>query len=138
LKKGLIISVCVVLAPIVLASLVVLAAGDWHPVGETQAGDKVFVSSVHVLRNSQRTAWIRVEYKEPTKLSQGGPFVEMRARTRFNCANGSSAPTAEWFYSRDRSGKVVVSKKAAHDYEFGQNSEGEFEELARNYVCKQK
>lgn len=127
-----------VLAPVVLVSVVVLAAGDWHPVGETQAGHKVFVSSVHVLKNSQRTAWVRVEYKEPTKLPQGGPFIEMRARTRFNCANGSSVPTAEWFYSQDRSGKVVVSKKATHDNQFGQDSEGGFGEMARDYVCKQK
>lgn len=127
-----------VLAPVVLASLVALAAGDWHAVGETQAGHKVSVSSVRVVKNNQRTAWVRVEYKEPTRLPQGGPFVEMRARVRFNCANGSSAPTAVWFYSRDRSGKIVVSKKAAHDYQFGQDSEGGFEEMARDYACQQK
>ena len=138
MKKALFILVCVVLAPIVLVSLVALAAGDWHFVGETQAGHKVSVSSVRVLRNDQRTAWVRVEYKEPTKLPQGGPFVEMRSRVRFNCASGSSAPTAVWFYSRDRSGKIVVSKKTARDSQFGQEPEGGFEEMARNYVCKQK
>jgi hypothetical protein len=127
-----------VLAPIVLVRLVALAAGDWHPVGETQAGHRVSVSLVRVLKSNQRTAWVRVEYKEPTRLPQGGPFVEMRARVRFNCTNGSSGPTAEWFYSRDPSGKVVVSKKAAHDYQFGQDSEGGFEEMTRQYVCQQK
>jgi hypothetical protein len=138
LKKALIILVCVVLAPVVLVSLVALAASDWHPVGETQAGDKVSISSVHVIKNNQRTAWVRVEYKEPIRLPQGGPFVEMRARVRFNCTNRSSGPTAEWFYSRDHSGKVVVSKKAAHDSLFGQDSEGGFEEMARDYACNQK
>jgi len=138
LKKALIILVCVVLAPVVLVSLVLLAAGDWRPVGETQAGDRVSVSSVRVVKNNQRTAWVRVEYKEPTTLPQGGPFVEMRARVRFNCASGSSGPTAEWFYSRDHSGKVVVSKKAAHDYQFGQDSEGGFGAMTRDYVCNQK
>jgi len=128
----------VVLAPVVLVSFVALAAGDWHPVGETQAGHKISVSSVRVVKGNQRTAWVRVEYKEPTKLPQGGPFVEMRARVRFYCASGSSGPTAVWFYSRDRSGKIVVSKKATHDYQFGQDSEGGFEEMARDYVCKQK
>lgn len=126
------------LAPVVLVSLVALAAGDWHPVGETQAGHKVSVSSVRVLKNNQRTAWVRVEYKEPTKLPLGGPFVELRARARFNCTNGSSAPTAVWFYSRDRTGRIVVSKKAAHDYQFGQDSEGGFEAMTRDYVCRQK
>jgi surface-adhesin protein E len=130
--------VCVVLAPVVLVSFAARAAGDWHPVGETQAGHKVSVSSVRVLQNDQRTAWVRVEYKEPTKLPQGGPFVEMRSRVRFNCANRSSAPTAVWFYSRDHGGKIVVSKKAAHDYQFGQDSEGGFEAMARDYVCNQK
>jgi hypothetical protein len=138
LKKALVILVCVVLAPVVLVSIVALAAGDWHPVGETQTGAKVSVSSVRILKNNQRTAWARVEYKEPTKLPQGGPFVEMRSRVRFNCASGSSAPTAEWFYSRDHGGKIVVSKKAAHDSQFGQDSEGGFEPMIRDYVCKQK
>jgi hypothetical protein len=138
LKKALIIFVCVVAAPVVLVSLVALAAGDWHAVGETQAGHKVSVSSVRVLKNSQRTAWVRVEYKEPTRLPQGGPFVEMRSRVRFNCANASSSPTAVWFYSRDHGGKIVVSKKAARDSQFGQDTEGGFEEMAREYVCKQK
>ena len=129
---------CVVLAPVVLVSLVALAAGDWHAVGETQAGHKVSVSSIRVLKNNQRTAWVRVEYKEPTRLPQGGPFVEMRSRVRFNCANGSSSPTAVWFYSRDHGGKIVVSKKVVHDSQFGQELEGGFEEMARDYVCKQK
>lgn len=129
---------CVVLAPFVLMSLVVLAAGEWHPVGETPDGHKVSVSSVHALKNNQRTAWVRVEYKGPTALPQGGPFVEMRSRVRFNCESGSSSPTAVWFYSRDRSGKTVVSKKAAHDAQFGQESEGGFEAMARDYVCRQK
>jgi hypothetical protein len=137
-KKALIIVVCVVLAPVVLVSLAARAAGDWHPVGETQTGDRVSVSSVRVVKNNQRTAWVRVEYKEPTRLPQGGPFVEMRARVRFNCASGNSGPTAEWFYSRDHSGKIVVIKKAAHDFQFGRDSEGGFEAMTRDYVCRQK
>ena len=138
MKKAVIIVFCIVLAPVILVSLVAHAAGDWHPIGETVGGHRVSVSSVRILKSNQRTAWVRVEYKEPVKLPQGGPFVEMRARVRFNCPNGSSGPTAEWFYSRDRSGKIVVSKKAAHDYQFGQESEGGFEEMAREYVCKQR
>jgi hypothetical protein len=138
LKKALLILMAVVLAPVVLVSLVALAAGDWHPIGETDAGNKVSVSSVRVLKNNQRIAWARVEYKEPARLPQGGPFVEMRARVRFNCANGSSAPTALWFYSRDRGGKIVVSKKAAHDDQFGRETEGGFGEMVRTYVCAQK
>jgi hypothetical protein len=138
LKNALIIFVCVVLAPVALVSLAAFAAGDWHAVGETPAGNKVSVSSVRVLKNSQRTAWVRVEYKEPTRLPQGGPFVEMRSRVRFNCEDGSSSPTAVWFYSLDHSGKIVVSKKAARDNQFGQELEGGFEEMARDYVCKQK
>ncbi len=113
LKKGLIVFAAVVLAPVLIVSLVVLAAGDWRAIGETEAGDKVSVSSVRVLKSNQRLALVRVEYKEPAKLPQGGPFVEMRARVRFNCASGDATPTSEWFYSRDRSGRSVVSKKAS-------------------------
>ncbi len=135
LKKALLILAAIVLAPALAVSLVVLAAGDWRPVGHTQAGDTVSVSSVRLLAHDQRVALVRVEYKEPAELPQGGPFVEMRARVRFNCASGVAAPTSEWFYSRDRGGRFVVSKKATHDEEFGKTPEGGFAELISNSVC---
>jgi hypothetical protein len=142
LKKGLFIIVAVMLAPVLMVGLVALAAGDWRQIGATPDGDQVLVSSVTAQKNGLRTAWIRVEYKEPTKLPQGGPFVELRARVRFNCASGSAMPSvvanSEWFYSRDHGGKLVVSKKAHHDDQFGQSSEGDFGEIARDFVCKQK
>jgi len=137
LKKAVFILIAVVLAPVVLVSVVAFAAGDWHAIGETGAGDRVSVSSLRV-RNNQRTAWVRVEYKEPAELPQGGPFVEMRARVRFNCGSGGVVPTAEWFYSRDHSGKFVVSKKATKDDQFGKGPEGGFGEMASKYVCEQK
>ena len=103
-----------------------LAAGDWRAIGQTEAGDKVSVSSVRVLKGNQRLALVRVEYKEPAELPQGGPFVEMRARVRFNCTTGAVNPTTQWFYTRDRSGRSVVSKKATHDDKFGGGAEGAF------------
>jgi hypothetical protein len=138
MKKGLFITVAVVLAPVLLVGLVALAAGDWRTVGATAGGDQVLVSSVTAQKHGMRTAWVRVEYKEPTKLPQGGPFVELRARVRFNCASGSAVPNSEWFYSRDRGGKLVVSKKTRHDDQFGQMAEGDFGGMAREFVCKQK
>ncbi len=125
------------LTPVLVVSLV-LAAGDWRNIGQTEAGDKVSISSVRVLKNNQRTALVRVEYKAPTQLPQGGPFVEMRARVRFNCATGQATPTTEWFYSRDRSGRFVVSKKASKDDEFGKAAEGGFLELVNKGVCQSK
>jgi hypothetical protein len=138
MKKGLFIMVAVVLAPVLLVGLVALAASDWQQIGATAGGDQVLVSSVTARKNGLRSAWIRVEYKEPIKLAQGGPFVELRARVRFNCASGTAVPNSEWFYSRDRSGKLVVSKKTHHDDQFGQVAEGGFGEMAREFVCKQK
>ena len=138
LKKGLFIFVAVVLAPVLLVGFVAMAAGDWRQIGSTAGGDQVLVSSVSPLKNGLRTAWIRVEYKEPTKLPQGGPFVELRARVRFNCASGSAVSNSEWFYSRDRNGKLVVSKKTHRDDQFGRVSEGGFGEMAQEFVCKQK
>ena len=123
MKKAVCILIAIVLAPLVLVSVVAFAAGDWHPIGETGAGDRVSVSSLRVRKNL-RTAWVRVEYKEPAELPQGGPFVEMRARVRFNCGNGGEVSTAEWFYSRDHSGRYVVSKKATRDDGFGRKSRG--------------
>jgi hypothetical protein len=138
IKKGLLIAVAVVLAPVLLVGLVALAANDWRQVGATAGGDQVLVSSVTSQKNGMRTAWIRVEYKDPTKLPQGGPFVELRARVRFNCGSGSAVTNSEWFYSRDHSGKLVVSKKTRRDDQFGQPSEGDFGGIARDFVCKQK
>lgn len=137
MRKALIVLAAIVLAPVLVVSLVVLAASDWRTVGRTEAGDKVSVSSVRVLKNNQRIALVRVEYKEPAELPQGGPFVEMRARVRFNCSIGVAAPTTEWFYSRDHSGRFVVSKKATHDDQFGKNLEGGFADLVSKNVCGQ-
>src|SRR5258708_25597148 len=137
-KKGLFITMGVVLAPFLLVGLVLLAAGDWRTVGATASGDQVLVSSVTPQKHGLRTAWVRVEYKEPIKLTQGGPFVELRARVRFNCASGSAVANSEWFYSRDRGGKLVVSKKTHRDDQSGQVAEGDFAEMAREFVCKQK
>jgi hypothetical protein len=142
MKKGLFIIVAVGLAPVLLVGVVARAAGDWREIGATAGGDQVLVSSVTAQKNGLRTAWVRVEYKEPTKLPQGGPFVELRARVRFNCASDSAVPSvvrnSEWFYSRDRGGKLVVSKKTGRDDQFGQVAEGDFGEIAREFVCKQK
>ncbi len=141
MKKGLFIIIAVVLAPVLLVGVVALAAGDWRQVGATPGGDQVLVSSVTAKKNGLRSAWVRVEYKEPTKLPQGGPFVELRARVRFNCTSDSAVPSvvanSEWFYSRDH-GKLVVSKKTHRDDQFGQAAEGDFGEIARDFVCKQK
>lgn len=135
MKKVLFI-ITVVLASL-LAVRLVRAAGDWRTIGQTEAGDTVSVSSVRVLKNNQRIALVRVEYKEPASLPQGGPFVEMRARVRFNCSSGIAAPTSEWFYTRDRSGRFVVSKKANHDDQFGKAPEGGFADLVNRNVCAQ-
>ena len=137
LKKALLIVGAVVLTPVLVVSLV-LAAGDWRTIGQTQAGDTISVSSVRVLKNNQRTALVRVEYKDPAQLPQGGPFVEMRARVRFYCSSGQASPTTEWFYSRDHSGRFVVSKKASHDDQFGKAPEGGFADLVNKNVCQSK
>ncbi len=136
MKKAIIVLAVVVLAPVLVVTMV-LAAGDWRTIGQTEAGDTVSVSSVRVLKNNQRLALVRVEYKEPAELPQGGPFVEMRARVRFNCSSGAAAPTTEWFYSRDHSGRFVVSKKATHDDQFGKSPEGGFVDLVSKNVCSQ-
>lgn len=138
MKKSLLITIVVVLAPVLLVGLAARAAGDWQQIGFTPSGDKVSVSSVRVQKHNLRSAWVRVEYKEPSKLPQGGPFVELRARVRLNCASGTMTPNSEWFYSRGHNGRVVVSKKAAHDDQFGSPLEGSFGEMTRSYICQQK
>lgn len=137
LKKAFIVLAAVVLAPVLVVSLALLAASDWRVIGVTETGHKVSVSSVRVLKNNQRTALVRVEYKEPTKVPQGGPFVEMRARVRFNCSTGVATPSTLWFYTRDSGGRSVVSKKASHDDQFGKDPEGGFGEMVSKNVCSQ-
>lgn len=134
--KKLLLIVAVALA-IVLVATFVLAAGEWRTIGQTEAGDKISVSAVRVLKHNQRSALVRVEYKDPAELPQGGPFVEMRARVHFNCASGVANPTTEWFYTRDHSGRFVVSKKANHDDQFGKAPEGGFGDLVSKNVCSQ-
>ena len=133
-KKGLLVAVAVVLASVLLVGVVAFAAADWRTIGATAEGDEVLVSSISPQKNGLRTAWIRMKFKQPTKLPQGGPFVELRARVRFNCVNGSAMPNSEWFYSVDHSGKRIVSKKMRRDDQFGQPAEG----LRIGFVCKQK
>ena len=77
-----------VLATVLMVTFV-RAAGEWRAIGQTEAGDKISVSSIRVLKNNQRSALVRVEYKDPAQLPQGGPFVEMRARV-------VSTATVEW------------------------------------------
>jgi hypothetical protein len=134
-KKALLILAVVTMVPVLVATLV-LASGDWRPIGQTAAGDTVSVSSVHNLRGGQRTALVRVQYKEPAELPQGGPFVEMRALVRFHCADRTALPATEWFYSRDRNGRIVVTRKITHDDQFGQSSEGGFAQLVSDSVCR--
>ena len=138
MKKAVIVLLAVVVAPIILVSVMAFASAEWRPIGATPGGDKVSVSSIRTLKKNQRTAWVRVEYQEPTHLPQGGPFVEIRARVRFNCGTGGAVPTAVWMYGQDRGGKLVVSKKATRDDQFGMDSEGGFGQLASQYVCQNK
>ena len=138
-NKALLILVIVVTVPVLVATLV-RASGDWHPIGQTAAGDTVSVSSVHRLKSGQRTALVRVQYKAPTELlprelSPGGPFVEMRAFVRFHCADRTAFPATEWFYARDRNGRIVVTHKITQDDQFGQASEGGFAQLVSDSVC---
>ena len=74
MKKALIILATVALAPAVVVNLL-LAAGEWRTIGQTASGDTVSISSVRSLKNNQRTGLVRVEFKEPAQLPQGGPFV---------------------------------------------------------------
>ena len=137
LKKSSLILAAILLAPVLLVGLAAFAAGDWRDIGQTASGNKVSVSSVRKLKNNMRTAWVRVEYKDPVRLAQAGPFVELRARVRFNCATAAAVPTAEWLYARDRSGKLVVVKKPHSDNEFGKASEDSFGPMASQFVCAQ-
>jgi hypothetical protein len=136
MKKRLFIVAAAVLAPLLL--MVAFAAGEWRQIGATPAGDQVSASIVSPRKNGLRSAWVRVQYKNPVKLSQGGPFVELRARVRFNCSTGSAVTSPAWFYSKDRGGKLVVSRKMRRDDQFGQASEGNFIGMARDFVCAQK
>jgi hypothetical protein len=136
--KTAVIVAAVILAPLLFVSRIAHAAGEWRLIGSTPNGDEVLVSTISSQKNGPRTAWIRVQYKQPAKLPQGGPFIELRARVRFNCAKGSATPSSEWFYSLDKAGKLTVSKKARRDDQFGSDAEGGFGGMARDFVCQQK
>jgi hypothetical protein len=136
-KRSVLIVAAVVLAPLAIVSLALRATSEWQTIGQTQNGDTVAISSVRVLKKDLRVALVRVDYKHPTQLAQGPPFVQLRARVHFNCTTGVATPTTVWFYSRDRNGRFVVTHKATHDTQFGQVPEGGFAELLTNSVCSQ-
>ena len=135
-KAFVIVVAAVVLAPVIGVNLA-RATGDWRTIGQTANGDTVSISSVRILKNNQRTGLVRVEYKEPAELDHGGPFVEMRARVRVFCSSGKVIPGTEWLYSRDRSGRPVVTKKVVHDEQFGKGPEGDFADLVSRNLCNQ-
>jgi hypothetical protein len=137
LKRAILIVAAVVLAPLAVVSLALRATSAWQAIGQTQNGDTVAISSVRVLKRNLRVALVRVDYKHPVQLAQGPPFLELRARVHFNCATGAEIPTTEWFYTRDRDGRLVVTRKAKRDSEFGKAAEGGFAGLLSNNVCSQ-
>jgi hypothetical protein len=134
-KKALFILGGVVLAPVLIVTLL-RASGDWRAVGQTQAGDTISVGAIHKLKAGQRSALVRVQYKEPIEIAQSGPFVEMRAMVRLQCVGGAAVSATEWFYSRDHNGRIVVSRKISQDDQFGQPSEGGFAQLVSDNVCR--
>jgi hypothetical protein len=125
------------LAPLAIVSLALRATSEWQTIGQTQNGDTVAISSVRMLKNNLRVALVRIDYRNPSQLPHGQSFVELRARVHFNCATGAATPTTEWFYARDRGGRLVVTRKTKHDSEFGQSAEGGFGELLSKNVCGQ-
>jgi hypothetical protein len=136
-KRSILVVAAVVLAPLAIVSLALRATSEWQTIGQTQDGDIVAISSVRVLKKDLRVALVRIDYKRPTQLAQGPPFVQLRARVHFNCTTGVATPTTVWFYSRDRNGRFVVTHKATHDNQFGQEPEGGFAELLTRSVCSQ-
>ncbi len=137
LKRAILIAVAVALAPALVLSLAVRATSEWQTIGQTPTGDTVAISSLRVLKKNLRVALVRVDYKHPAALPQGGSFLQLRARVHFNCSTGAASPTTEWFYSRDRNGRFVVTHKATHDTQFGQGAEGSFADLLNKGVCSQ-
>src|ERR1700731_474330 len=96
MKKAVLVAVSVVLAPVLLVGVVAMAAGDWRDIGATAGLDQALGRLVSASRHNRRTAWVRVEYKEPANLPQGGSFVELRARVHLNCASGRGVTNSEW------------------------------------------
>lgn len=137
LKRTILIVAAIVLAPLAVVSLALRATSEWQTIGQTQQGDTVAISSVRVLKQNMRVALVRVDYKQPEQIAQGPPFVQLRARVHVNCATGAVNPTTVWFYSRDRNGRFVVTRKTTHDNVFGQAAEGGFAELLSKGVCSQ-
>ena len=135
MQRALLIPAVIIAIAVLLISVMAVASGQWHSIGQTESGAKVSVSSVRSLKNQQRTALVRVQYPQPAQLPQGGPFIEMRARARFDCSNGTVSPSSEWFYTRERSGRSLVSKKVNQDSAFGQAPEGGFAALITKSVC---
>jgi hypothetical protein len=137
LKRSILIAVAVVLAPLVVVSFALRATSEWQTIGQTANGDTVAISSVRTIKPNLRVALVRVDYKSAAQVSQGPAVIQLRARAHFNCATGAVTPTTVWFYSLDRNGRYVVTRKTTHDADFGQAAEGGFAEMLSHNVCSQ-
>ena len=92
---------------------------------------------MRILKNNQRIALVRVEFKDRRNCRKAVRLWKCARGFALTVPSGAAAPTTEWFYSRDHSGRFVVSKKAAHDDQFGKNPEGGFAALVSKSVCSQ-
>jgi hypothetical protein len=108
------------------------AAAEWKEVGVTSQGNRVFVSDVKG-RGDMRSAWIRIEYKQPMKTADG-VIKSSRAKIRVNCKDMTTAAEETITY-RDEAMNQIGSRKKLDDEKFVKEPAGGFGDLAVRAIC---
>ena len=109
-----------------------LAAADWKQAGVTSQGNRVFVSDVKG-GGDKRSAWIRIEYKEPLKTADG-VVKSSRAKVKVNCADMTAAAEETIMY-RDEAIDSIASRRKLKNEPFAKEPEGTFGDVAVRAIC---
>jgi hypothetical protein len=125
----------VMLASLSLTPFVAGAQASWKPIGNTSAGNAVFVDARSVRKTGDLVAAnVRVVFTEPVKGAKG-TFRSYRTSATFNCAKRSLAAKENVYFADAKSTKVIdrsVNKMPG----FGPALGGSLGAVALDYLCK--
>lgn len=121
-----------------LASLSVPSAihaqARWKAIGNTSAGNAVFVDSRTVKKTGDLVAAnVRVVFTEPVKGAKG-TFASYRTSATFNCARKSLAARENVYYA-DAKGIRVIDRTVNKMPGFGPALGGSLGDVALRYLC---
>ncbi|HET8547864.1 MAG TPA: surface-adhesin E family protein [Bryobacteraceae bacterium] len=109
-----------------------LFAAEWKQAGVTSQGNRVYIRDVKG-RGENRSAWIRIEYKDPMKTANG-IVKSSRARVRVNCTNRTAAADETIMYIDEAMNQIASQRKLSNE-PFTKEPAGSFGDVAVQAIC---